>query len=429
MSVGAIAVATSIMPAMSRRNAGSVFDSGYQKLCIRSWLDCGFRVTSVNPPDEIPDLARAYPEVTFVPTESTSMSGGRRLPYIADLLRVLSEAPEPVVGIVNSDLVFEPSAAWGTWLPGTVGTAVVTGQRHDATSLFDGSFRKYYWGFDFFFFDGKSARDLLETASPFAMGLPWWDYWLPAALSLKGRQVLTLERPTVVHLIHKEPSLDDGWRQSAMSFASFVVQEAAKFRGPLPQGVNAVLPLCRELTAMPELLWRNRGADAQISQIAVRYIPAITRNIAEAPSGEPKVPSSIDERGPANVFYRFAERLSAGEALERAKQMEQQGNSTGARADFQYALERTPRDFDLLCAFGEFLLRGGKAGDAVDLFRRAIESDPDNRTPHGGLAVALFQSSSRAEAIRVLENALAKWPDFAMARDLMTKFSSSPQHP
>ena len=48
---------------------------------------------------------------------------------------------------------------------------------------------------------------------PFAMGLAWWDYWLPAALSLKGRQVLTLDRPTVAHLIHKEPSLDDSWRQ------------------------------------------------------------------------------------------------------------------------------------------------------------------------------------------------------------------------
>jgi tetratricopeptide (TPR) repeat protein len=423
VSVGAIAVATSIMPTLSRRNAGCVVDSGYQKLCIRSWLDCGFRVISVNPPDEIPDLALSYPEVTFVATESTSGSAGRRLPYIADLLRALIEAPEPVVGIVNSDIVFEPSAAWRTWLPGTVGAALVTGQRHDATSLFDGTLRKYYWGFDFFFFDNKAARDLLETASHFAMGLPWWDYWLPAALSLKGRQVLTLERPTVAHLIHKEPSLDDGWRQLAMSFAAFVAQEAAKFRGPLPQGVNAVLPLCRELAEMPELRWRSRGADAQISQIAVRYIPEITRNIANAPSGELGAPSSPDERGPANVFHRFTERLSAGEALERAKQMEQQGNTAGARANFQHALERTPRDFDLLCAFGEFLLRLGKADDAIDLLRRAIENDPDNRAPHGSLAVALYQSASRAEAIKVLEKALAKWPDFAIARDLITKFS------
>ncbi len=124
------------------------------------------------------------------------------------------------LGIINSDLVFEPSTAWREGLPRTVGDAVVTGQRHDATSLLEGTFRKYYWGFDFFFFDIKAARNLLETAMPFAMGLAWWDYWLPAALSLTGRRVITLERPTVAHLIHKEPQLDDTWRELAMRFAA-----------------------------------------------------------------------------------------------------------------------------------------------------------------------------------------------------------------
>ena len=194
------------------------------------------------------------------------------MPYIADLLGALIDAPEAVIGIINSDLVFEPSGAWQTWLPRMVGGPVVTGQRHEATSIVDGTFRKYYWGFDFFF-DRRSALDLLETAAPFAMGLPWWDYWLPAALSLKGRQVLTLERPTVAHLIHKEPSLDDGWRLLAISFARFIVQEAAKHRGPLPQSVSAVLPLCPSLAQMLELRWRNRGAHAEISQIAVSIHP------------------------------------------------------------------------------------------------------------------------------------------------------------
>lgn len=426
MSVGAIAVATSIMPSLSRRNAGCVVDSGYQTLCIRSWLDCGFRVISVNHPDEIPDLAATYPEVSFIPAgRDASAVSGRRTPYIADLLRALIDAPEAVIGIINSDLVFEPTPAWRTWLPRAVSDAVVTGQRHDATSLLDGTFRKYYWGFDFFFFDRKSAQDLLETAAPFAMGLPWWDYWLPAALSLKGRQVLTLDRPTAAHLVHKEPSLDDGWRQLAMSFATFIVQEAAKCQAPLPQGVRAVLPLCRSLAQMPDLRWRNRGADAEISQIAVSYIPAITRAIASAPLVEIEpATSEPDELVPANVFRRFAERLSAGEALERAKHLEREGNGAEARANFQYAFERTPHDFDLLCAFGEFLLRQGNAAAAIDILRRAAESEPDNRAPHGPLAIALYQSAARAEAIDVLKKAIAKWPDFDPARDLMAKLSN-----
>ena len=426
MSMGQVAVATSIPPGLLRRNAGQSIDNAYQRLCLNSWLECGFRIVSVNHPDEIPDLAQAYPEVTFVPARSDAIAvSGRRTPYIADLLDTLIEAPEGVTGIINSDLVFEPSPSWRTWLPSAVGDAVVTGQRHDATSLLDGTFRKYYWGFDFFFFDRKITRDLLETASSFAMGLPWWDYWLPAALSLKGRQILTLDRPTVAHLIHKEPSLDDGWRQLAVNFANFIVEEAAKCRGPLPHGVSEVLPLCRWLTQMPELRWRNRGADVEISQIAIQYIPAVTRTVCRVPGSDVEAaPSSPDGLVPANVFHGFAERLSSGEALERAKHLEREGKVSEAEANFHYALKRTPHDFDLLCAFGEFLLHQGNAAGAANLLRRAIESDPDNRAPHRPLAIALYQSGGRAEAIDVLTKGIARWPDFQPLRDLMTKISA-----
>ena len=417
---GEIVVATSIPPVLSRRNAGHAIDADYQRLCIRSWLDCGFRVLSINHPDEIPGLATSHPDISFLPTErDASAVSGRRTPYIADLLRALIEKDGAVAGIINSDLVFEPSAEWQGWLPGAVRDAVVTGQRHDATSLFTGTFRKYYWGFDFFFFDIKTARDLVETAMPFAMGLAWWDYWLPTAASLKGRRVITLERPTVAHLIHKEPQLDDSWRQLAMSFATFIMSEAAKYRGVLPPAVSVVLPLCRELAQVPELRWRNRGADEQIGQIAVQFIPAITRDSMNVADAKP----SADDLPSADVFSRFAERLSAGEALERGKQMERQGRVVEARADYQYAFERTPEDCDLLSAFGEFRLRQGDWTGASELLRKAIENDPNNPSTHLNLAVALHRGNRRTESREVLEGALLRWPDFTDARELMAKFS------
>ncbi|MGH8508566.1 MAG: tetratricopeptide repeat protein, partial [Gammaproteobacteria bacterium] len=407
------------------RNAGHEIDADYQRLCIRSWLDCGFRVLSINHPDEIGGLAASHPDISFIPTErDASAISGRRMPYIADLLRALIERDGAVAGIINSDLVFEPSAAWRGWLPGAVRDAVVTGQRHDATSLFTGTFRKYYWGFDFFFFDIKTAGDLIETAMPFAMGLAWWDYWLPAAASLKGRHVMTLERPTVAHLIHKEPQLDDSWRQLAMSFANFIMSEAAKYRGVLPPAVSAVLPLCRDLAQMPELRWRNRGADAQIGQIAVQFIPAITRDSTNVPAdaGGVAKPTSGDWSS-ADVFSRFAERLSAGEALERGKQMERQGRVVEARGDYQYAFERTPEDCDLLSAFGGFRLRQGDWIGASELLRKAIENDPNNPSTHCNLAVALHRGNRRTEAREVLEGALSRWPNSTDARELMAKFS------
>ena len=425
MSAGGIAVATSIPPVLSRRNAGRAVDSEYQKLCIRSWRDCGFRVLSVNHADEIPALASSYPEVSFITTErDASAVSGRRTPFIADLLSALTDAPEPVVGIMNSDLVFEPSPAWRAWLPHAVGDAVVAGQRHDATSLLDGTFRKYYWGFDFFFFDVNAARDLVETAMPFAIGLPWWDYWLPAALALKGRRVLSLERPTVAHTIHKQPQVDDSWRQLAMSFAELIVRESLTFQGVLPPGVSAVLPLCRELTQMPELRWRNRGADTEIGQIAVQFVHAMTRDVAKAPVENDAMATILaEDLVPANVFRRFDERLAAGEALERAKRLERQGRLAEAMSSFNYAFERTPHDVDLLSAFGEFRVRQGDFPGAIVLLQNAIKCEPESRVPHIALAIALYQSGRRAEAIRGLGAAMARWPDFLEARELMARLN------
>src|SRR5882672_99843 len=181
-----IAVATSIPPKLSRQSGGKGIDGEYQKLCLRSWVDCGFRILSVVDAVEIPDLSPRYPEVTFIETKrNASPASGRRLPYIAELLSALSNAPEPITGIINSDLVFEPSSAWQARLPHLATKAVVTGQRHDASSILDGTFRKYYWGFDFFFFDRATADVLIGQAGNFAMGLAWWDYWLPASASLK----------------------------------------------------------------------------------------------------------------------------------------------------------------------------------------------------------------------------------------------------
>jgi tetratricopeptide (TPR) repeat protein len=421
-----IAVATSIPPGLSRRNAGRTVDAEYQRLCIRSWIECGFRVLSVNHRDEIPALAGEYPEVSFVATErDASAVSGRRTPYIADLLGAVADTQATVVGIINSDLVFEPSAAWEDRLPRAVMDAVVTGQRHDATSLLEGTFRKYYWGFDYFFFDIKAARDLIESAMPFAMGLAWWDYWLPAALSLTGRQVRALERPAVAHLIHKEPQLDDSWRELAIHFAAFVVQGAAKHQGALPAAINAVLPLCRALSQMPEQRWRYRGADTEIGEMAVHFIPAITSNAIRLPLSRNPTAASPGQMSPLGVFSRFDERLSAGETLERGKRLAHEGRIMEASTCFQYAFERTPDDVDLLFAFGEFRLRRGDASGAVELLRRAISNEPEGRNAHIALAVALHQLERRADAVDILESALSKWPDFVEARALISNIKNS----
>ena len=69
---GLIAVATSIPPVLKRQDAGRNF-IGYQKLCVQSWTSNGFRILSINDPDEIQALTALYPDVEFI---AAHRSGG-----------------------------------------------------------------------------------------------------------------------------------------------------------------------------------------------------------------------------------------------------------------------------------------------------------------------------------------------------------------
>src|SRR5258706_782603 len=246
--VGLIAVATSSPPVLSRRNDGHEMGEAYQRLCIRSWADCGFRVLSVNAPDEVPSLAERYPGIEFIPTTRDARSiSGRKNPYIADLLSATLKAPEPVLGIVNADILFEPGQVWQRWLPNITREIVIAGQRFDTKSLLDGNLSLYHTGFDYFFFDRASAEAVLEEAMPFAIGLAWWDYWLPLTLMLKGREILMVRRPSALHLTHDSgPML--AWRPLGLRFAQVLAAQAAAGEA-IERAPNLVafLALCREL--------------------------------------------------------------------------------------------------------------------------------------------------------------------------------------
>ena len=63
--LGRIVVATSFPPKLVRTNAGRPMED-YDRLCVQSWIACGFKIISLNAPDEIPALASRYPEVEFI---------------------------------------------------------------------------------------------------------------------------------------------------------------------------------------------------------------------------------------------------------------------------------------------------------------------------------------------------------------------------
>src|SRR6185369_3958364 len=83
---GQIVVLTSFPPTLARNNAGAPI-ADYDRLCVRSWIECGFHIIALNTRDEIPPLAARHPKIQFVPAQRTARTVFRKdTPFIADML-------------------------------------------------------------------------------------------------------------------------------------------------------------------------------------------------------------------------------------------------------------------------------------------------------------------------------------------------------
>src|ERR1700733_6230934 len=127
-----VAIATSIPPKMTRLQNGEDIGERYQADCVASWIEAGFKVYSVNAPEEIPALAGRFPQVEFMPTDRDARAvAGRKMPFIDDLLLALARQDRLIVGIVNADICLETGRDWIGPIAGAVASNVLMGPRVD----------------------------------------------------------------------------------------------------------------------------------------------------------------------------------------------------------------------------------------------------------------------------------------------------------
>jgi len=360
--------------------------------------------------------------VQFIATDrNASAWSGRKNPYISDLLLALKDADEPVVGIINSDLIFETSAMWTERLPSLVNDTVIAGQRYDTTSLTHGIFRRFWPGFDFFFFDRAIADALSEIAMPFAMGLPFWDYWFPAAAAIRKRRVIVVDRPGAAHLMHGHGYQNSTLCKFAQIFSQSILRETEAAESA-PEFVAPIISICREIDAL-----RNDSVNSELEILKktneiLALLPSRMRKNAirfETTNAEIHAAHSTgraDDSGTrpkfegskiaSNIFHRFDQRLAAGEAFERAKALQHQGKLADAEREYEMALGAAPEDFDVLLSFGEFLYLRGQKDRACHLLGKAVHQQPDSPRPLNSLGVALHALSRHDDAIASFEKLL-----------------------
>ncbi|MED4227138.1 hypothetical protein [Neobacillus cucumis] len=174
-----------------------------QRNAIRTWLESGFDVVSVNTKEEVEKLKPHFPEIKFhIADRSAKGKYGKPYIYIYDLMKVLESSDYTVVGIINSDIHFKNAK------PDLVNViyeqaldSLVYGHRIDVNHIND-SYGNMSNGVDYFFFN-KNLIQIFEDDG-LCMGQPAWDWWMVCLLAAKHQKTKRILNPIGYHVIHPQ---------------------------------------------------------------------------------------------------------------------------------------------------------------------------------------------------------------------------------
>ena len=176
----------------------------WQSLCINSWINSGHEVVSFNEIDEIQILKQIYTNINFIPsTRTTREINGRPLIYISDAFSAVKYFDSSRIAICNADVFITMQSEQLKAL--TQAKDITFSNRININNI-DDTTGTLFGGIDYFNMSLDFVNKLPEVV--FAIGLPWWDYWLPSFAICNGYKIHKLvdsnSNPILLHKIHKD---------------------------------------------------------------------------------------------------------------------------------------------------------------------------------------------------------------------------------
>jgi hypothetical protein len=230
------------IPARVRRVIHGTQDVGaaWTRACIASWQQAGYRVVSVNAHCETGEVRSQHPDVDVIGVARDGRARtGRPLVFIADMLALMADCGHTSAAIANADVLCMTDAA--TRLRGWEPDGFAYSNRLDIDDP-QLSNPRLHGGMDFLIANTAQLRAL--QAPDFLFGTPWWDYWLPMALTglgVKGARLSVNQLPLIAHLAH-----DDRWNAAQLlaNFALYAQALSDQARQPHAEPSQAMLDVC-----------------------------------------------------------------------------------------------------------------------------------------------------------------------------------------
>ncbi|MEP2716199.1 glycosyltransferase family 2 protein [Pseudophaeobacter sp.] len=177
-----------------------------QVFCMETWRVQGARILSFNTAAEIEKIATEkydlLAEVEFVEvTETARDVTGKDLVLLRDIVRHCRDLDQNTcIGIINSDIQIDAHVDLAGFVQRTCsGGSSLVSSRVDLDDYWDREGQIFSGGVDAFFFTPDIIADFpMET--DFAIGAPWWDYFMVMYLCQKSKNVFY---PRPIPFYHK----------------------------------------------------------------------------------------------------------------------------------------------------------------------------------------------------------------------------------
>lgn len=206
---------TSIPPRLRGVDLKSSERDSSQFMAIDSWQSAGFEPVSINLTDEFqqhPNLPEVLGQLGVEPLAVTpKMRVRTRAPLcpLRDFLdAIYTHSNNAPVAIINADIRLAPSAnqALAERVAALDESEFLIGQRNDISYRPDGSRLSaniHGFGIDFVAFHTSWIPKITKALSPtLAIGLPWWDHYLPLSLCAYGAQTKLIDSRWFEHDVH-----------------------------------------------------------------------------------------------------------------------------------------------------------------------------------------------------------------------------------
>lgn len=184
----------------------------HQVNCINSWKKWSSTIYALNTKSEIAILKTHFPFITFIESyRDASPIYNKSYMYIDDIMNVTQWMDNDVIAIINSDISFEDELFNHNIHLDIISKATssfIYANRYDVKS---DSKSLYKLGFDMFLFPPKFIDCIPKNN--LAMGVPWWDYYLPMVSLLTAYPTIHWLNKYIVHQSHSTNYSDTLYEQ------------------------------------------------------------------------------------------------------------------------------------------------------------------------------------------------------------------------